>query len=156
MITGLIDSTATGLEDQRTEAQKQLDALTAQTSALISIQESTELTANLMLQLVEATKIAEQQKLALPTVPEFSAPVTPNAPVPTDSPIANMTNMMVKEIEELRVQIAGLREDQQKQTGDLIGSSYDIGVKTAEQIATAIEETSSIAMWRQRNSIALY
>lgn len=60
-------------------------------------------------------------------------------------------SLMVRELQQLRQEVATLRKDQQKQTGDLIVTNYDATNKLAEQIAEAVVQTVADSDWQTRN-----
>jgi hypothetical protein len=69
------------------------------------------------------------------------------SPVNSALPTAEIVN----ELRQLKQELAQLRKDQQKQTGDLIISNYDAHSKSSEEIATAIVTTGEDTMWTERS-----
>lgn len=92
-----------------------------------------------------------------PEMVNFSSPAqvyTADQTAGMFSPGAGMgaaVGAMVVEIQQLCQEVAQLRKDQQKQTGDIIISNYDANQKASEDIATAVASTSQDAAWTARS-----
>ncbi len=57
---------------------------------------------------------------------------------------------MVAEIRNLKDEVTQLRREQQKQTGDIIISNYEANQRNAEDVASAVEESTSSMLWQDR------
>ena len=59
--------------------------------------------------------------------------------------------LMVSELRDLRQEVASLRKDQQKQTGDLIISNYDATQKLSDEVTSAVINSSDDVVWQDRS-----
>ena len=67
------------------------------------------------------------------------------------APNGQQFNLVVAELQQLRQEVATLRKDQQRQTGDLIVTNYDATNKLAEQITDAVVQTVTDSNWQNRS-----
>lgn len=67
------------------------------------------------------------------------------------APNGQQFNLVVAELQQLRQEVATLRKDQQRQTGDLIVTNYDATNKLAEQITDAVVQTVTDSSWQNRS-----
>lgn len=70
-------------------------------------------------------------------------------------PQGNNNAALVREVSALRQEVAGLRNDQHKQTGDLIMSNYDANRQNSAEITTAITDANEDATWSEKNLVAM-
>jgi len=70
-------------------------------------------------------------------------------------PQGNNNAALVREVSALRQEVAGLRNDQHKQTGDLIMSNYDANRQNSAEITTAITDANDDATWSEKNLVAM-
>lgn len=65
------------------------------------------------------------------------------------------TKELVEEIKALRNEVAQLREDQNKQTGDLIKTTIQSNAQNAQVIANATAETANQQAWKTRSQVKI-
>ena len=73
-------------------------------------------------------------------------------------PQANMSrliNGLTDEVQRLRSELRELRQDQQRQTGDIIMSNYDANNRAAEEIGSSVENAVSTKDWQQRTAVTI-
>lgn len=70
-------------------------------------------------------------------------------------PQGNNNAALVREVSALRQEVVGLRNDQHKQTGDLIMSNYDANRQNSAEITTAITDANENATWSEKNLVAM-
>ena len=70
-------------------------------------------------------------------------------------PQGNNNAALVREVSALRQEVAGLRSDQHKQTGDIIMSNYDANRQNSAEITTAITDANENVAWSDKNLVAM-
>lgn len=70
-------------------------------------------------------------------------------------PQGNNNAALVREVAALRQEVVGLRNDQHKQTGDIIMSNYDANRQNSAEITTAITDANENATWSEKNLVAM-
>lgn len=181
----LLDSTGASLALQQTDAQRQLDALTTNTTILSVIEDNTATTAEILAQYLTALTAAETARQASAATGSIAAggaiqafanggrPEMGNALVGENGPeVVNFSNParvysnkatndlfstkeLVEEIKSLHKEIAQLRQDQKTQTGHLISSNYDANARAADKVVTATEDASTQAEWVARSAVKI-
>lgn len=90
------------------------------------------------------------QAITAANSPTFEAPSTT---VPTQVVSQDAANQaLIAEIEALREEVAGLRADQQQQTGDIIATNYDANNQTVEPVVSVLDRLIIGTNWRDRNA----
>lgn len=121
-------------ETQVDVGQAQLDSLKASVSGLIEVNKS-----------VLSVREAIQQLNA--AMGKNTAPLTAvappvNTPIPYSSYGTSNTEALVAEVKALRTEVAGLRADQNGQTGALIAATRGAGEQTAGAVSSAVKSAA--------------
>ena len=173
-VNDMIDATSGILSTQQTDLQSQLKYLEDTTTASQTI-------ATLMADLVVSsaataaavTGAVAAGSTAASTMPKFASGglargvslVGENGPEVVDfknpgrvysnqasNDLFN-TKELVAEIKALRNEVAQLRDDQNKQTGDIIQTNYDANNKNAETITIATQTAAQQQSWKTRSQV---
>ena len=140
---------AAAAKSQVTDAQMQLLALNRQVDGLITVNQSVLSVRDAVMAVNAAVEAAKPPPFM------FFAAAAPR-PVP-DMIFAKApdTSPVVAEIKGLREELAGLRTDQNTQTGALIETQLYASADNAEQIGTAFDDGIRDASFRESTQIAL-
>lgn len=122
-------------EAQVDVGQAQLDSLNASVSGLIEVNKS-----------VLSVREAIQQMNAVMgknTMPLTAVVAPPPVAVPYSSYGTSNTEALVAEVKALRTEVAGLRADQNGQTGAMIAATRGAGEQTADKVAGAVRAAAT-------------
>lgn len=153
---------------QASDAEKQLAVMKNEVSLLVTVNESvlTVAMAVLNLKAIMAADLAAknpQEALKQAGIKAFGRPFTDQEMqfLGIDEGSKNggsftlwatearqINSPLVVEMQGLRQEVAGLRKDQQAQTGDIIASNYDANQENADSVGSAIEDTYSSQNFR--------
>jgi len=143
-------------------AQASLDALTAQVSGLITINDTLLTVAQAIENLHAAMGVSTGLGVEFTNAPAVAVQAAlTSAPVPVVFDAARYSagsnagsDALVAEIRGLREdnkamreEIKGLRTDQGKQTGALIASNFDANKQAAEKVVAGVEKSANTSAW---------
>ncbi|MBB5610439.1 MULTISPECIES: hypothetical protein [unclassified Janthinobacterium] len=139
--------------------QASLDALKAQVSGLITINDSVLTVAQAIATLQAAMGVSDGLGVRFTNAPVFEAPVAPAAfDVMRYSAAANVgSDALVAEIRGLRDdnramrdELKGLREDQARQTGATIQANQEANASAADKVVSGVEKSAKASAWERK------